>query len=700
MPGLIFAKSLIESSVPAAAADGDYSTFTNLNSITLNLDDSKMFDHFFIKSAGVTSYTLSLDGTQVASRTVPAALTGVPELGSVSLERHGYKHDLFEVPDFLNYRRQHALASGNLAPHGATEVLGKNWVASNNNDQVYVYDSDWNYESAFSLPNGNTQPRGLAFHSGRNLVISVDNTRKLFLINPSTRALVSQHTLTANPEGVLYFKDIDEIWCISRANSRIDRHRGSDVSWKGRFNLDTANNDSRGGCYLSFKKLAAVLDSTHKQLFLYDAEGDLIERVSFSSAQTIPRAVFETETGVNILDNGNDAAWVYEWNRGDQLTVALSGSGLKTSDVMVLKKLAELRRTAAVAHQKVDRDSELLEVWDGEAETELISGVDRFRWLSNYTINFDSTDTNYEFLLDLIEDNEEVVFAKNPAWKPWDVYRAIFPLNQYDAPYLCKDTRAGGNSVSFEIAESRPVGDAWYTLDKFNTNSSGQGLMFFSCAHLGQNGRVDDNDYKTFSTQTTYTFDVDGVSHIWLKVKGVTSYQVQTLVSDTWTTQQTITPAQKAYRGWEHSLTELTTRLPDSQIRLVFTGTNLQVNEIFCLDLGGEILTDAGTVAGKSNRTGVIHEGQQSELSRGQVGSQRMKWAVRTEASFGALDDFTSEDFLDWANLNPNFVLAYTPDDTPWRVYPSTWGTNLFPGRFLSKVLQVGESISFHVIER
>ena len=47
---------------------------------------------------------------------------------------------------------------------------------------------------------------------------------------------------------------------------------------------------------------------------------------------------------------------------------------------------------------------------------------------------------------------------------------------------------------------------------------------------------------------------------------------------------------QKAYRGYDNSLTKLTTRLVADQVRLVFTGTNIEIYEVMCLDRGGEIL--------------------------------------------------------------------------------------------------------------
>lgn len=387
---------------------------------------------------------------------------------------------------------------------------------------------------------------------------------------------------------------------------------------------------------------------------------------------------------------------------GQTLTLMFTGNNIRVNEVFVLKLLTQIKQMEQVAHAKVDRDSIQEDNYVGYAETEIITGADRLRWVSDLNIEFPYQDENYEPFLDLIEDNDEIVFAQEPARKPHRVYRGIFPLNQYEAPYLCAGAKDGGNSVRFQIAESRAVGDLWYSLPTFNTNESGDGLMFFrNCKHLGENGAVDDNDYVTFSQEATYTLNVDGVSHVFLKATGVTSYQVQTLVGNVWTTQETVTPTQKAYRGWEHSLTKLTNRLTADQVRLVLAGSSITVCEIMALDRAGEILTESQTVSGKVARKQVVHESGTGGLQRTSVtGAQRMKWQVRCEASFGALDAFVSEDFIDWANLNPNFVFGYTPNDTPWRCYPATWGSKELSGRFLTKVLQQGDFVGFRVIER
>ena len=124
--------------------------------------------------------------------------------------------------------------------------------------------------------------------------------------------------------------------------------------------------------------------------------------------------------------------------------------------------------------------------------------------------------------------------------------------NSHTRHLTCPRCALQATPYNFVIDETREAGPLWYAMDTFNSNDSGEWLMFFKpCIHLFENGG-DDNDYQTFSTQTTHTFDVEAVSHLFVKSTGVTSYQVQTYVSGTWVTQETITPVQKTYRGYDN----------------------------------------------------------------------------------------------------------------------------------------------------
>lgn len=388
--------------------------------------------------------------------------------------------------------------------------------------------------------------------------------------------------------------------------------------------------------------------------------------------------------------------------QGTSLSITFTGSNVRVAEVMVLKQIASIEKLEQITHAKVDTDSETVESYLGEVRNKVVTGADALRWVSNYTIEFTHDDENWEKFADMIEDNiEGVVWADEPDRKPWRVYRAIFSEDRYDAPYL-SEWKPGGNQLSFVVKEDRSVSAAWFTLDTFNTNSTGDGVMFFrECEHLGENGAVDDRDPDTFSTDTTHTFDVDDVSHVYVAGTGITSFAVQTLVSNTWTTQETITPTQKTYRDWDHSLSELTTRLTASQVRLVFTGSSLKISEILCLDRAGEILSDQQALLSKVFRKAVTHEKQRGGYVRTTVpGAERMKWMLQMNNTFGHLDTFDSEDFMDWLTLHRNFVVAYMPNDYPWRIFAATTQSRRFENVFLTRVLQQGDAVACGVIER
>lgn len=486
-PTAILLKKISTAVTPAAAGDNNYATHTTQTTITVTLQN-EAFDYIFLKMSGVTSYALELDGTSLGSRTVPANLTSIPELGDVSITRHGWQHDLYAL----------------------------------------------------------------------------------------------------------------------------------------------------------------------------------------SASQ-----------------------------QGDSLEITFTGGSVRVSQVLVLKQLAEIKKLEGISHAKIDTDSETDETPIGYIENRNITGTDTLRWLSDYELEFTHEDDNWELFVDLIEDNiEGVVWAQEPNRKPWRVYEAFFSQDQYEAPYL-SEYKFGGNRVQFQVQENRDVSQAWYELDTFNTNASGDGVMFFrDCAHLGQNGAVDDGDPDTVSTADTHTFSVDGVSHIYLKATGVDSYAIQVLVSGVWTTQETLTPTQKAYRGFQHSLSGLTTRRTETQVRVVLTGSSIEVNEILCLDHAGEILTDQQALLSKVFRKAVTQQRSRGSYIRTTVpGASRMKWALQMNNTFGHLDDFDSEDFFDWLSLHNNFVISYIPNTYPWRTFPCTTDRR-FQNVFLTRILQNGDAVTCNILER
>ena len=97
---ILFKKQLNRITTPAVAGDNNYSTYTSASTVTIEIDKdgvAQAFDALFLKMMNVTSYIIEVDGTALPARTVPQNLTGVTELGNVSILRHGYQQDLYEL---------------------------------------------------------------------------------------------------------------------------------------------------------------------------------------------------------------------------------------------------------------------------------------------------------------------------------------------------------------------------------------------------------------------------------------------------------------------------------------------------------------------------------------------------------------------------------------------------------------------------
>ena len=405
---------------------------------------------------------------------------------------------------------------------------------------------------------------------------------------------------------------------------------------------------------------------------------------------------------------------------GSSVVLTFTGTDVRVNEVLILRKSLILNSNFAnISHSKVDIYSELLKSDSGAEQREIIVGRDTLRWMSACSLEFTYDDDNYEVFLDWIEDNPNIVVAQNPELYPWRVYRAVFPDMRHNAPYICS-VREVGNVVSFRLLENRLIGSDLAAIRKttFNSEDSQDKYLFFNdCVHLDNervtktDGSIDyntsDNDFATYSEETTLAFDTsqgtDGtkVTHVSLKSTGVTSYAVQTLVSGTWTTQETITPTRKAYRGWDNSLEKLTTAITETSVRLVFTGTDVKVSEAMLLAHAGGLVSVSEILPIKVDRTGVVQQTQAGEIERVKTElSSRFKWQLDFSAAFGHNNTHKLEDFLDWINANPNFTFAERPSDKPWRIYPAGFLNSGFNAAFITQTVQIGELVSCQLSER
>lgn len=396
------------------------------------------------------------------------------------------------------------------------------------------------------------------------------------------------------------------------------------------------------------------------------------------------------------------------------------GTDIRINEVMVLKKAVGFDRFVSLSHSKTDIDSELKEADDGNEVREIIVGLDRLRWMSSCTIEFAFGDGNYEPFLDFIEDNPEVVVAQDPELYPWRVYRAIFPELQHNAPYICSVLEAG-NTVQFRLLENRIISNdpSYLSRRTFNSEDSQQKYLFFNdCRHLNNNrvtrsdGSIDydatDNDFQTYSEATELTFDVSlengdpsHTTHIFLKSTGITAYAVQTRIGNTWATQQTVTPDQRTYRGWDNSLVKLDTTLTATQIRLVFTGTDIKIAEVMLLEHAGGLVSMSDLLPIKRDRTGVVQQTQSGTVERTKTEpTSRFKWQLNFSAVFGHNNSHFLEDFLDWINANPNFTFAERAEDKPWRVYPAGFLNSGFNASYVTQTIQIGEMVQCQLSER
>ena len=404
---------------------------------------------------------------------------------------------------------------------------------------------------------------------------------------------------------------------------------------------------------------------------------------------------------------------------GSSVSLTFTGTNTEVNEVLILKKGGVLNQNYLnLSHSKVDISSELQESDSGQESREISVGVDRLRWRSSCALEFTSEDDSYEVFLDWIEDNPAPVVAQDPEIYPWRVYKAVFPDLRHNAPYICS-VREVGNIVEFRLLENRMIQDPDTTLKSTfnNVDSQDKYLFFNDCIHLGNervtktDGSIDydasDNDFATYSEETTLQFDISRgiaaskVTHISLKSTGVTAYAVQTLVSTTWTTQETITPTRKNYRQWDNSLEKLTTAITATRVRLVFTGSSVKISEVMLLEHAGGLVSVSELLPIKTDRTGVVQQTQAGAVERVKTElSSRFKWQLNFSAAFGYNNTHKLEDFLDWINANPNFTFAERPENRPWRVYPAGFGNSEFNAAFITKTIQIGELVSCQLSER
>ena len=404
---------------------------------------------------------------------------------------------------------------------------------------------------------------------------------------------------------------------------------------------------------------------------------------------------------------------------GSSIRLVFTGSNIRISEILILKKsTVENQNYSKLSHSKVDINSTLDKTLFGEYSRSPRSRGNRLRWKTGCQLEFTPEEGDIEVFLDWINRNSDIVAAHDPQLYPWRVYRGKFLDSQYSVPYITKIIEQG-NAVTFNIQENRPIGSkAMPELkESFNTEDAQDRYLFFNeCIHLNNDrittstgvieNRVCDNNFKTYAAETTLIFDIANnaestkLTHIWLKSSGVTSYAVQTRVSNVWTTQETITLTQKSYDSWDNGLEKLTTAITATSIRLVFTGTDIKISEIMLLEHAGGLVSMRELVPAKMDRNAVTSESKIGQIQNRTLAADRFKWQLDFYAAFAQGNIHHLEDFVDWADSNPNFVFAERPESKPWRVYPASFLNDEFNIELIDDTIQIGEFLKFQVGER
>jgi len=237
---------------------------------------------------------------------------------------------------------------------------------------------------------------------------------------------------------------------------------------------------------------------------------------------------------------------------------------------------------------------------------------------------------------------------------------------------------------------------------------------------------VQDNDYRTYSTQTEFALQTFGVNertatvidYVFVKCSGVQSYSLsvpagsgtgngfsnrvipQYTVADSITIDTFYTDSQG--RVIQHDFFPLgSDRLTCTEAELTFSGTDIRIYEIMLLQ-GILVVTPEDLfnniehikVSNTLNKTNIRGDNFtiRSLASRG-------KWSSRYTAFFNLRTQPPIDTMIDFIENNKNFVFVPEWNRFPSRVYLATWGTNTFPARYRSRYINGGTMLDFEVLE-
>ena len=237
---------------------------------------------------------------------------------------------------------------------------------------------------------------------------------------------------------------------------------------------------------------------------------------------------------------------------------------------------------------------------------------------------------------------------------------------------------------------------------------------------------VQDNDYRTYSTETDFIIQTFGrtataptvVDYVFVKSSGVASYSlsapsgsgtgvgfVNRSIPD-YTSADGIT-VDTFYRDAEgrviqHDFFPLgNDRLITTEVELNFTGTAVRIYEIMLLQ--GILVVTPERLFNGIEHTNVSNSIAKTNIRGDNFNirslASRSKWSSRYTAFFTLDTEIPLETMIDVIERNKNFVFAPEWNRFPTRVYLSTWGTTTFPARYRSRYINGGTMLDFEVLE-
>ena len=238
---------------------------------------------------------------------------------------------------------------------------------------------------------------------------------------------------------------------------------------------------------------------------------------------------------------------------------------------------------------------------------------------------------------------------------------------------------------------------------------------------------VQDNDYRTYSTETDFTIQTFGatettstvVDYIFIKCSGVQSYSLsvpsgsgfgngftnKTIPQYTSVDGITVDTFYRDTTGRiiQHDFYPLgNDRLLCTEAQLTFTGSDIRIYEIMLLQ-GILVLSPEETF------TDIQHQKISNTIPKTNIKgesfsirslSSRGKWSSRYRAFFNLESPIPIETLIDVIENNQNFVFVPEWNRFPSRVYLATWGTTNFPERYRTRYISAGSYLDFEIVEQ